>query len=419
MSSDAPRFQKYSPPAAGHRITLNADVTFNVPDDPIIPFVEGDGTGVDITPVMRRVLNAGVEKAYDGERKICWYEIYAGEKAQKLFGELLPEDSLEALRFYHVGIKGPLTTPVGKGFRSLNVAFRQLLDLYACVRPARWITGAPTPVTHPEKLNVVVFREAVEDVYAGIEWSEGSPEVKKVIEFLEKEMGKKVRLDSGIGIKPISKFCSKRLIRRAIQWAIRKKYPTVTLMHKGNIMKYTEGAFRAWGYELAEEEFADMVVSEDKVAKNYEGKVPAGKVVINDRIADSIFQQVLLRPEEYGVIATMNLNGDYIADALAAQVSGLGLAPSSNLGDGVGLFEAVHGSAPKYAGQDKVNPTALIMSGCMMLEHMGWDEVAGLVVKAVERTIASKVVTYDLARQIKGAREVRCSQYGEEIIKNM
>ena len=390
-----------------------------VPADPIIPFIRGDGTGPDIWNASVRVFDAAVNKAYRGKKRIYWHEIFAGEHAFKEYGKWLPRDTLNAIKKYKVAIKGPLTTPVGGGIRSLNVTLRQELDLYACVRPVRYFAGVPSPVKSPEKLNVVIFRENTEDVYAGIEYKKGSSEAKKLIAFLEKEFGKKVRKDSGIGIKPMSVFGSKRLVRRAIQYAIDKERKSVTLMHKGNIMKFTEGAFREWGYELAKEEFSKCVITEDTVYKKYNGKVPKGKIVIKDRIADAMFQQVLLRPEEYDVIATPNLNGDYISDACAAQVGGLGMAPGANIGDKAAVFEATHGTAPKYAGQDKVNPSSVILSGVMMFEHLGWDEAADMIVKALGKTIQRKTVTYDLERQMKGAKLVKCSEFADEIIKNM
>lgn len=390
-----------------------------VPNDPIIPFIKGDGTGSDIWNASVRVFDAAVSKAYKNKKRIHWREIFAGECAFNEYGEWLPQKTLDAIKKYKVAIKGPLTTPVGGGIRSLNVTLRQELDLYACVRPVRYFDGVPSPVKSPEKLHVVIFRENTEDVYAGIEYKKGSTEAKKLIAFLEKELGKKVRKDSGVGIKPMSVFGSKRLVRRAIQYAIDKGKRSVTLMHKGNIMKFTEGAFREWGYEIAKEEFSKFIVTEEDVQKKHNGVVPKGKVVIKDRIADAMFQQVLLRPEEYDVIATPNLNGDYISDACAAQVGGLGMAPGANIGDKAAVFEATHGTAPKYAGKDMVNPGSVILSGVMMLEHLGWDAAADMIVKALEKTIQRKTVTYDLERQMKGAKLVKCSEFGDEIIKNM
>jgi len=404
-------------PAKGERIEASGG-TFNVPDQPIIPFIEGDGTGVDIWRASVRVFDAAVERAYGGKRKIHWMEILAGEKAFNATGEWMPAESLEAVREFKVAIKGPLTTPVGGGIRSLNVALRQELDLYACIRPVRYFEGVGAPVKHPEKVNMVIFRENIEDVYSGIEFKAGSPEAEKLRLFLEKELGKKVRPESAIGIKPMSAFGSKRLIEMAIRYAIKNGRPSVTMMHKGNIMKFTEGGFRDWGYELAREKFADSVMSE---ADYYDAgqKAPAGTVILKDRIADSMFQQILLRPDEYSVVATPNLNGDYISDALAAEVGGLGIAPGGNVGDEAAVFEATHGTAPKYAGLDKINPGSVILSGVMMFEHMGWDEAAKLIVVGLEKAIAAKTVTYDLARQMQGATEVSTSGFGDAIIKGM
>ena len=401
------------------RIVINQDNTLTVPDDPEIPYIEGDGIGQDITPAMIKVVDAAVDKAYGGRRKIKWIEVLAGEKAFKETGNYLPEETLKTIKECVVAIKGPLTTPVGGGFRSLNVTLRQVLDLYACVRPVRWIPGTPSPVKQPEKVNMVIFRENTEDVYAGIEFESGSKEAKRLIEFLREELKKTVREDSGIGIKPISPFGSKRLVRKAIKYALENRLPSVTLVHKGNIMKYTEGAFRNWGYEVAREEFPEVTVAEEEITVRYPNGVPEGVVVIKDRIADAMFQWALLRPEEYSILATPNLNGDYLSDALAAQVGGLGMAPGANIGDGYAVFEATHGSAPKYAGLDKANPSSLILSAKMMLEYLGWKEAADLIWKALAKTIQSKVVTYDLARQMEGAREVKCSEFAEEIVKNI
>ncbi len=401
------------------RIVIKGDGTLMVPDHPIIPFIEGDGIGPDIWDATRRVLDAAVERSYAGSRGIEWKEILAGEKAKERTGQWLPEETIEAIREYVVAIKGPLTTPVGAGIRSLNVTLRQELDLYACVRPVRYFSGVPSPVKRPEDIDMVIFRENTEDVYAGIEWPEGSPEAKKLIDFLRDEMGAEVRNDSGIGIKPISRFGTFRLVRKAILHAIDNGLPSVTLVHKGNIMKYTEGAFRNWGYELARLEFPDRSISEDELWEKYDGNCPDGKVVIKDRIADAMFQQILLRPREYSVLAMPNLNGDYMSDALAAQVGGLGMAPGANIGDGLALFEATHGTAPKYAGLDKVNPGSLILSGAMMLEYLGWKEAMDLIHRAIEKTIGQKVVTYDLARQIEGATKVKCSEFASAIIDNM
>jgi len=358
------------------RIVINQDITLTVPDDPEIPYIEGDGIGQDITPAMIKVVDAAVDKAYGGKRKIKWIEVLAGEKAFKETGNYLPEETIKTIKECVVAIKGPLTTPVGGGFRSLNVTLRQVLDLYACVRPVRWIPGTPSPVKHPEKVNMVIFRENTEDVYAGIEFESGSKEAKRLIEFLREELKKTVREDAGIGIKPISPFGSKRLVRKAIKYALEHKLPSVTLVHKGNIMKYTEGAFRNWGYEVAKEEFPEVTVAEEEIPTRFPNGVPEGVVVIKDRIADAMFQWALLRPEEYSILATPNLNGDYLSDALAAQVGGLGMAPGANIGDGYAVFEATHGSAPKYAGLDKANPSSLILSAKMMLEYIGWKEAA-------------------------------------------
>ncbi len=390
-----------------------------VPDDPIIPFIEGDGTGPDIWNASVYVFDKAVEKAYGGKRKINWFEVYAGEKAFNKFNDWLPQDTIDALKQFRVSIKGPLTTPVGGGIRSLNVTLRQVLDLYSCVRPVRYFTNVPSPVKEPEKVDMVIFRENTEDVYSGIEWKEGSPEAKKIIEFIEKELGKKIRPDSGIGIKPISKFGTKRLVREAIKYAIEKDRKSVTLVHKGNIMKFTEGAFRDWGYELAKEEFPNQTISWDDCQKEFGGKVPVGRVLIKDAIADNMFQQALLRPDEYEVLATPNLNGDYLSDALAAQVGGLGIAPGANIGDGYAIFEATHGTAPKYAGQDKVNPGSVILSGVMMLEYMGWNEAADMIVKGMEKTFNNKTVTYDMERQMPGAKLLKCSEFGKAIVENM
>ena len=405
-------------PAAGEKITVNADASLNVPERPIIPFIEGDGTGVDITPVMRRVLDAAVAKAYDGKRRIEWMEVYAGEKATRIYGAdaWLPEETVAAVREYVVSIKGPLTTPTSGGIRSLNVALRQMLDLYVCLRPVRYFAGVPSPVKQPEKVDMVIFRENTEDIYAGVEWEAGSAEVKKVIEFLQKEMGvKKIRFPetSAIGIKPVSAEGSERLIRRAIQYAIDNNRKSVTLVHKGNIMKFTEGGFKKWGYELAIREFGGELIDGGPWVK-----LPNG-IVIKDVIACAFLQQILLRPEEYDVIATLNLNGDYVSDALAAEVGGIGIAPGANLSDSVAMFEATHGTAPKYAGQDYVNPGSIILSGEMMLRHLGWPEAADLIIKGMDGAIRSKNVTYDFARLMDGATQVSCSAFGAEIIRRM
>ncbi len=405
-------------PSNGSKIQFNAGQLV-VPDNPIIPFIEGDGTGRDIWKASVRVFNAAVQKAYAGKRCVHWYEIFAGEKAFDKWGEWLPDDTLAAIKDFRVAIKGPLTTPVGGGIRSLNVTLRQVLNLYACVRPVKYYPGVPSPVKNPEKLNVVIFRENTEDVYAGIEWQQGTEEARKIIDFLAKEMGKKVRSDSGIGIKPMSITASQNLVRRAIQFAIAQKRRVVTLVHKGNIMKYTEGAFRDWGYQLAQTEFPDQTIREDDVWKNHGGKVPEGKILINDRIADSMFQQVLTRANEYEVLATPNLNGDYLSDACAAQVGGLGIAPGANIGDEFGVFEATHGTAPKYADLDVINPGSLILSGVMMFNHLGWHEAAETIEKGFAATIQQKKVTYDLERQMQGATKLKTSEFASAIIENM
>jgi isocitrate dehydrogenase len=401
-------------PADGEAIQVR-DGKFIVPDHPILPFIEGDGTGPDIWRAARTVFDAAVRHAYGGRRRVAWYEVFAGETAHRRFHDWLPQGTLDAIRRFHVAIKGPLTTPIGGGFRSLNVTLRQLLDLYVCLRPVRYYPGVPSPMQHPELLNVVIFRENTEDVYAGIEWQQGTPEAAKVIDFLNREMGKKIRLDSGIGIKPISATASKRLIRRAIQYALENGRRSVTFVHKGNIMKFTEGAFRDWGYELVKEEFPDRCVTEAEAG----GAVPPGKLLVKDRIADSMFQQALLRPDEYDVLATPNLNGDYLSDACAAQVGGLGMAPGANIGDQHGVFEATHGTAPKYAGQDVVNPTSLILSGSMMFEFLGWKEVSQLIEFGITETIRQKRVTYDLHRQMEGAVKLKTSEYAAAIAANM
>jgi isocitrate dehydrogenase len=405
-------------PAQGQKITVNADNTLNVPDTPIIPFIEGDGTGVDITPAMRRVVDAAVAKAYSGRRQIAWMEVYAGEKAVKVCGgdHWLPEETVQAVKDYMISIKGPLTTPTSGGIRSLNVALRQMLDLYVCLRPVRYFTGVPSPVKAPEKVDMVIFRENTEDIYAGVEWEAGSDAVKKVIAFLQKEMGvTKIRFHetSAIGIKPVSVEGSERLIRRAIQYAIDNRRKSVTLVHKGNIMKFTEGGFKKWGYELAAREFGATLIDQGPWMK-----LPNG-IVIKDVIADAFLQQILLRPDEYDVIATLNLNGDYVSDALAAEVGGIGIAPGANLSDTVAMFEATHGTAPKYAGKDYVNPGSLILSAEMMLRHLGWIEAADLIIASMEKAIAAKTVTYDFARLMEGATEVKCSQFAEAMVAKM
>ena len=390
-----------------------------IPDNPIIPFIEGDGIGPDIWHASRIVFDAAIEKAYEGKKKISWLEVLAGEKAHEKTGEWLPEETIDTIREYVVAIKGPLTTPVGGGIRSLNVSLRQILDLYACVRPVRWIKGTPNPLLVPGKLDVVIFRENTEDVYAGIEWESGTKEAADIREYLIENYGVNIRELSGIGIKPISPFGTKRLVRKAIEYAMEYKRRSVTLVHKGNIMKFTEGAFREWGYELAKEEFPDVIITEDELWDDFGGKQPEGKIVIKDRIADSMFQQILTRPGEYDVMAMPNLNGDYMSDACAAQVGGLGVAPGGNIGDYLAVFEATHGTAPKYTGQDKVNPGSVILSGVMMFQYMGWHEAAELVFRAMEATVLQKTVTYDLERQMEGATLLKCSEYGKAIVMNM
>ena len=404
-------------PTEGERIGY-VDGQLVVPNEPIIPVIEGDGIGRDIMKVTRHVVDAAVQMAYSGEKRIVWFDVYAGENAMAKYNEWLPQDTFDAIEYFRVALKGPLTTPVGGGFRSLNVTLRQVLELYACVRPVRYFQGVPAPVTHPEKMDVVIFRENTEDVYAGIEWEQGTPEVKKVIELLRSEMGVEIREDSGIGIKPISIFATKRLARMAIQYAIEHGRRSVTFVHKGNIMKFTEGAFCAWGYELAKEEFAEQTITEDELYSDYDGRCPEGKIIVNDRIADSMLQQILTRTDEYDVIVTPNLNGDYLSDAAAAQVGGIGMAPGGNLSDEVALFEATHGTAPKYTDQDVVNPGSLILSAVMMLEHIGWQEASDLIITGLEKTILQKRVTYDLERLMEGATKVRTSEFGAAIIEN-
>lgn len=414
-------YQHVRTPAEGKKIRVNADFSLRVPDDPVIPFIEGDGIGVDITPVMRHVVDAAVNRAYGGKRKISWMEIYAGEKSTRVYGEniWLPDETLEAARDYVVSIKGPLTTPVGGGIRSINVALRQQLDLYVCLRPVRYFEGVPSPLKNPEKTDMVIFRENSEDIYAGIEWEAESEDAKKIINFLITDMGvTKIRFPqtSGIGVKPVSSEGTRRLVRRAIQYAIDNKRRSVTLVHKGNIMKFTEGAFKNWGYAVAAREFGASLLDGGPWMK-----LPADKggIVIKDVIADAFLQQILLRPEEYDVIATLNLNGDYVSDALAAQVGGIGIAPGANLSDSVAIFEATHGTAPKYAGKDQVNPGSIILSAEMMLRHIGWIEAADLIIHAMGKTIQDKIVTYDFARQMTGARKVSCSAFGEALIERM
>ena len=408
---------------AGEKITVNADFSLNVPDQPIIPYIEGDGTGIDITPVMLKVVDAAVAKAYGGQRKIAWMEVFAGEKSTRIYGPdvWLPAETLDAVREYVVSIKGPLTTPVGGGIRSLNVALRQQLDLYVCLRPVRYFKGVPSPVREPEKTNMVIFRENSEDIYAGIEWEAGSEGAKKLIAFLQDEMGiKQIRFPdtSAVGVKPVSKQGTQRLVRKAIQYAIDHDKPSVTLVHKGNIMKYTEGGFRDWGYELAQREFGAEPIDGGPWSR-FKNPKTGRDIVIKDVIADAFLQQVLLRPAEYSVIATLNLNGDYISDALAAQVGGIGIAPGANMSDEVAMFEATHGTAPKYAGKDYVNPGSEILSAEMMLRHIGWTEAADLIIDSMEKSIQSKKVTYDFARLLEGATQVSCSGFGQVMIDNM
>ena len=402
-----------------NKIKKNSDGTLYVPDFPIIPFIEGDGIGTDIWPAARMVIDSAVNRAYKGERQISWLEVYAGEKGFRQKGEWLPAETLDTIKEHVVAIKGPMTTPVGKGIRSINVAIRQKLDLYACVRPVKYIDFVPSPMKNPEKIDMVIFRENTEDLYAGIEWQAGTDDAKRVISFLEKEMGISLSKDTGIGIKPISEKNTKRLVASAISYAIDNGFASVTLMHKGNIMKFTEGAFNNWGYEVAHEKFSDKTITEKECFDKYNGKCPEGKIVIKDRIADMLFQQVLLRPEEYHVIATPNLNGDYISDALAAQIGGLGMAPGANIGDMCAVFEATHGTAPKYAGQDKVNPSSLILSGAMMLDYMGWSKASTFIRDALQYVIKKGTVTYDLARQIKGAKKLKCSEFAKKIVEKI
>ncbi len=416
-----PTYVKLTPPTRGEKITMT-NGKLHVPDHPVIPFIEGDGTGPDIWKASQTVLDAAVQKAYGGKRGIVWFEVFAGEKANTVYGDntWLHDDTLVAIREYLVGIKGPLTTPVGGGIRSINVALRQLLDLYVCLRPVKYFSGVPSPVKHPELIDMVIFRENTEDIYAGIEWKAGTPDAVKVVKWLQEEMGvKKIRFPqtASIGIKPVSTEGTERLVRAAIRYALAHKRKSLTFVHKGNIMKFTEGAFRDWGYALAKREFADTTVSWDDCG----GKPPAGKLLIKDAIADAFLQQILTRPAEYDVIATLNLNGDYISDALAAQVGGIGIAPGGNINyeSGHAIFEATHGTAPKYAGLDKVNPGSVILSGELMLRYMGWNEAADRITRALEKTISSKVVTYDFARLMEGATEVKCSEFGNAVVKNM
>ena len=416
-------YEQIKIPSDGERIGVNPDNSLDVPNRPIIPYIEGDGIGVDITPVMRYVLDAAVERAYGGERGIAWMEIYAGEKSTRVYGDdvWLPDETLAAVRDFVVSIKGPLTTPVGGGIRSLNVTLRQQLDLYVCLRPVRYFAGTPSPLKAPEHTDMVIFRENSEDIYAGIEWQAGTPEVRKLIDFLTGEMGvTKIRFPatSGIGIKPVSSEGTKRLVRKAIQYAIDNDRPSVTLVHKGNIMKFTEGAFKEWGYELAREEFGAVEIGGGPWC-SFENPKTGGEILVKDVIADAFLQQILLRPKEYSVIATLNLNGDYVSDALAAQVGGIGMAPGANLSDTVAMFEATHGTAPKYAGKDQVNPSSLLLSGEMMLRHLGWTDAADLVIQGIEGAISAKTVTYDLERLMDGATKLSCSEFGKAVVANM
>jgi isocitrate dehydrogenase len=412
-------FEKIVVPQDGQKITAS-NGKLNVPDNPILLFIEGDGIGYDIMTASKRIWDAAVQAAYGGNRKIAWMEVYSGEKAAQVYnGDYMPEETFDALREFLIGIKGPLTTPVGGGFRSLNVTLRQVLDLYSCVRPVRWYRGVPSPLREPQDVDVVIFRENTEDVYAGIEYEAGTPENEKLARFLREELGAEFFEGAGLGIKPISAFGSKRLVRAAIRYAIEHGRKSVTLVHKGNIQKFTEGAFQKWGYEVAAQEFPNETISWSEVEKNHGGKTPQGKILIQDVIADIMFQKMLLRPSEHDVIATPNLNGDYLSDALAAEVGGVGIAPGANIGDEVALFEATHGTAPKYTNLDKVNPGSLMFSGVMMLEHIGWQEAADLVTKAYEKTLDQKIVTYDFARQMDGAKEVKTSEFATALINNM
>ena len=416
-------YDKVQVPADGEKIAVRADFSLDVPDRPVIPFIEGDGTGIDITPVMRKVVDAAVDKAFGGSRSIAWMEVYAGEKANSVYGEgvWLPQETLDVVREYVVSIKGPLTTPVGGGIRSLNVALRQELDLYVCLRPVRYFQGTPSPLREPQHTDMVIFRENSEDIYAGVEWAEGTPEVQKVIRFLREEMGvTKIRFPdtSGIGVKPVSREGTRRLVKKAIQYAIDNDRESVTLVHKGNIMKFTEGAFKSWGYELAKQEYGAEELNGGPWCRMTNPK-SGNDIVIKDVIADAFLQQILLRPKEYSVIATLNLNGDYISDALAAQVGGIGLAPGANLSDRVAMFEATHGTAPKYAGRDMVNPSSLILSAEMMLRHLGWQKAADLIIQGVSGAISSKTVTYDLERLMDGAVKLSCSEFGDAVIRHM
>jgi isocitrate dehydrogenase len=416
-------YQKIQVPASGDKITVNADLTLNVPDNPVIPYIEGDGIGIDISPVMMKVVDASVEKAYGGKRKISWMEVFAGEKATQVYDQdtWLPEETLHAVKEYVVSIKGPLTTPVGGGIRSLNVALRQQLDLYVCQRPVRWFTGVPSPVKKPEDVDMIIFRENSEDIYAGVEFKAGTPEAKKVIKFLQEEMGvTKIRFSDmcGIGVKPVSEEGTKRLVQKALQYAVDNDRKSVTIVHKGNIMKFTEGAFKEWAYEVAQNEFGAELLDGGPWMQ-FKNPKTGRNIVVKDVIADAMLQQILLRPADYDVIATLNLNGDYLSDALAAEVGGIGIAPGANLSDSIAMFEATHGTAPKYAGQDKVNPGSLILSAEMMLRHMGWIEAADLIIKGTEGAIANKTVTYDFERLMEGASLRKCSEFGDDMIASM
>ncbi len=416
-------YQHIQVPQSGEKITVNADFSLNVPDRPVIPFIEGDGIGIDVTPVMRKVIDSAVEKAYGGKRKIEWMEVYAGEKSLKVYGEnvWLPDETLEAMKDFVISIKGPLTTPIGGGIRSLNVAMRQRLDLYVCLRPVRYFQGVPSPLREPEKTDMVIFRENTEDIYAGIEWAEGSPEAKKVIDFLTKEMGvSQIRFPktSGIGIKPVSREGTERLVRKAIQYAIDNDRPSVTLVHKGNIMKFTEGSFRDWGYALAKREFGAEVIGKGPWCQ-FKNPKTGREIIIKDVLADAFLQEILLRPTEFSVLATLNLNGDYVSDALAAQVGGIGIAPGANISDSVAIFEATHGTAPTMAGQNNVNPGSLILSAEMMLRHIGWTEAADLVIDSMQKAISSRQVTIDFARLMNDAKQVSTSEFGDIMISFM
>ncbi len=411
-------YDKINQPESGEKITFK-NGKIQVPSNPLIPFIEGDGIGPDIWKAAKYVIDAAVKKSYGSEKKIEWMEVYAGEKAQELYGEQLPDETLDAIKDHLVAIKGPLTTPIGGGFRSLNVTLRQVMDLYACIRPLKYYKGVPSPVKNPEKMNIIIFRENTEDVYSGIEWQEGSDEAAEIIRYIKDKFGKEIRADSGIGIKPMSVFGTKRLVRKAFEYAIAKGKKRVTLVHKGNIMKYTEGAFRDWGYELAAEEFGNQIVTEQALWEKHDGNLPDGKILVNDRIADSMFQQILTRTEDYEVAATPNLNGDYLSDACAGQIGGLGMAPGANIGDEIGLFEATHGTAPKYANKNMVNPGSLLLSGVMMLDYLGWNEAGELIESALEKTILQKRVTYDLERQMDGATKLGTFEFAEAITENL